>query len=141
MEDLQYFEGHDVEDRDEVPSLQFLMNSFQLQRINLVKDEVAEENGTIKVSTTRGAHLKADAVLQALKERAATRNRGTKKMTADQMEQRALQSEYRLDSAAGLRQLASLALFRRVQEACLSRSKDERRLKARLRVEKRVAPY
>ena len=94
----------------------------------------------LKTAAKRGAHLTADVVLQALKKRAARRRRGTREMTDDELEQKALQREYRLDSASDHRQLASLTPIRRSQEECLAQSRGERRLRTRLRFEKGAAP-
>ena len=99
-------------------------------------DADVEENGTIEVSTKRDAHLTADVVLQVLKKRAARRRRGTREMTAGKLEQRALQGEYWLDSAADRRQLASLAPVRRLREEFVSQIRGERLLRTRLRFEK-----
>ena len=56
-------------DNAEMPTLSQIVGSFRASGRILLRDADVEDNGTIRIKTTRGAHLTSNAVLDALKRR------------------------------------------------------------------------
>ena len=113
----------------DLPSLEAVVLSFKSRGRSLIRNADIDEQGTIRISTAKGAHLTADVVLEALAERESRRRQGAK-ITPEEIEENKLRLEYRLDSAVDRRRLVSLAPHRSPVFSALRRSRESRRSRA-----------
>ena len=109
------------------------MSSFRCQGRSLIRYFGVEKQGTIRISTTRGAHLTADVIIDALAERERRINLDSS-ISPEVAEQKALELEYGLDSAAHRRHVIRVARKRSKTLSALQKNRADRRRRARSQV-------
>lgn len=117
------------ESEGELP-LSVVIKSFEQKERSLLRDVDVEEEGRIRVSTTSGAHVTSDAVLEALKERCQRREKASAKKALSSLE------AHEVDVTEGvqaLRRYANLADGRHSQRKRLRESRLHRREARRTR--------
>ncbi|KAI0563297.1 hypothetical protein FGB62_43g121 [Gracilaria domingensis] len=102
------------------------MKSFDDSARSLVSSVNVEQNGTIKIDTSSGAHLTAEVVLEALKER--DRRRKDSKTTTPKSAGKGRGIRKSFEETAGeLRRLIRLAPEREIRRNALNTSRRHRR--------------
>ena len=120
------------DDNAEMPTLSQIVGSFRASGRSLLRDADVEENGTIRIRTTGGAHLTSDAVLDALKRREEVR-RGRQSPKKD-----AMKENYGKETASEMRRLCALALERSSRARILSQTRRVRRQSAKMKAVRRA---
>lgn len=108
-----------------------LVKSFDKVSRTLLNDVDVEAEGTIRINTTAGAHLKSQVVIDALKRRDEQKAaKDFAKANAVDEDARTRRSGY-CESAAERRHFVALALQRTIMRASLNLSRIARRAKRR----------
>ena len=120
------------DDNAEMPTLPQILGSFRASGRSLLRDADFEENVTIRIRSTGGAHLTSDAFLDALKRREAVhRERQSPKM--DDMNENCGK-----ETASEMGRLCALALERSARARILSQTRRVCRQSARMRAVRRA---
>ena len=108
-------------------SLEVLIQSFRNRSRSLLRDVDVGESGTVRISTASGAHLTADAVIEALLTR--KKRREMRREVHEEL------SDVR-DTPAELRRLLEIRPERVARRLRLNGSREHRRERARQRTQR-----
>ena len=112
-----------------LPSLDDLVKAYWRKGRSLLREANVEESGTIKISTTKGAHLTSEVVFQALRQRNERRQNKSKSSKAT-----ACEGDVK-ESAAAMRRYAELSDVRYEQRKRLRQTRNERRVRQKRLIE------
>ena len=106
-----------------LPTADDLVTAYLKKGRSLLRKANVEESGTIRISTTKGAHLTSEVVLSALRERNERRQKSSKssKTTASEKDVK--------ESAAARLRYAELADVRHEQRKGLRQTRNERHVR------------
>ena len=122
------FVSEDTATKD-LPTVDDLVTAYLKKGRSLLREANVEESGTIRISTTKGAHATSEVVLSALCERNKRRQKSRKssKTIASEKDMK--------ESAAARRRYAELAHVRHEQRKRLRHTRNERRVRQKRLIE------
>ena len=119
------------------PNLNSLLRAFENKDRTVLRDADVEDQGTIRIKTTRGCNLTSDVVLEALQKR--EKKKGDAFMLKRKREEeRLLRLDYK-EKATDIDHLVEIASERAKRQRLLKESRAERRWQHKIRVKARLS--